>query len=112
MKQPAINRLDRTGPRLVKGDGNCMNMRPDHRPVDCGHNQHRKRAAFKALLVLHVLVASKKHVEVVALDQLEQSAVFDTAPLHTDDGVNLVLGQGPRQFARYVLIEENFQACA
>ena len=84
-----------------------MNVRPDYRPVDCRHNQHRKRAAFKALLVFHVLVASKKDVKALALDQLKQRAVFDTAPLHTDDGVDLMPGEGPRQLARYVLIEEN-----
>jgi hypothetical protein len=87
-----------------------MYMRPDHRPVDCRHNQHGKRAAFKPLLVLHVLVASEKYVKAFALDQVEQQAVFDTTPLHADDGVNIMLGQGPRQLARYVLIENTFKA--
>jgi hypothetical protein len=39
-------------PAASKGDGDFIDMRPDHRPVDGGHNQHRKRAAFKGLLVL------------------------------------------------------------
>ncbi len=68
-----------------------MNMRPDHRPIDCRHNQHRKREAFKALLAFHVLVTSKKYVRALALDQLKQRAVFDTSPLHADDGLNLML---------------------
>jgi len=89
-----------------------MNMRPDHRPVDCGHNQHGKRAAFKPLLVLHVLVAGKKHVKAFALDQVEQRTVFDAAPLHAEDGVNVMLGQGPRQLARYVLIKKHLQGWA
>lgn len=56
----AIIRLDRTGLRLVEGGGDFLNMRSDHGPVDRGHNQHGERAAFKALLGLHVLVASKE----------------------------------------------------
>ena len=58
-----------------------MNMRPDHGPVDRGHNQHRKRTAFKLLLVFHVFVAGKKHLKAFALDQFEQRAVLDAAPL-------------------------------
>lgn len=38
----AINRLDRAGLRLVKGNGDFMNMRPDNRPVDRGHNSTAK----------------------------------------------------------------------
>jgi len=86
--------------------------RPDHRPVDRGHNQHRKGKAFKPLLLSHVLVASKKHVKAFAFDQLEQPAVLDTAPVHRDDGVNLMPGQRSRQLGRYVLIEQNLQGCA
>lgn len=89
-----------------------MYMGPDHRPVDCGHYQYRKRAALKLLLVFHVLVARKKDVKAFTLDQLEQRTVFDAAPLHTDDSVNLMLWQGPRQLARHVLIEEHLQGCA
>ncbi|SPF42541.1 hypothetical protein SBA4_2930036 [Candidatus Sulfopaludibacter sp. SbA4] len=89
-----------------------MNVRPDHRPVDCGHNQYPKGTAFKLLLVFHVLIASKKHVKAFAFDQLEQRTVFDTAPLHGDNGVYFVSGQGSRQLGRYVLIEQNLQSCA
>ena len=112
IEHATVNRFDRAGLRFFKGGGDFMNMRSDHRPVDCGHNQDCKRAAFKLLLILHVLIASKKYVKAFALDQLEQRAVFNTAPLHTDDAVNFMLGQGPRQLARYVLIEENLQGCA
>jgi hypothetical protein len=41
-EQTAINRLDRTRLRLVNGNGDFLNVRPDHRPVDRGHNQDRK----------------------------------------------------------------------
>lgn len=46
---------------------------------------------MQALLVFHVLIAGKKHVEAFSLDQLEQCAVFDTTPLHTGNGVNVML---------------------
>jgi hypothetical protein len=71
-----------------------------------------KRAAFKPLLTFHVLVAGKKNVETLPLFQRQQRAVFSTAPLHTDDGVNLMPGQRTRQLARHALIEENLQGCA
>jgi hypothetical protein len=32
--------------------------------------------------------------------------------LHTDNGVNLMPGQGSRQLGRYVLIEKDLQSCA
>jgi hypothetical protein len=60
------------------GNEHAASSRPDHRPVDCGHNQDGKGKAFKPL------VASQKHVKAFALDQLEQRTVFDTALLHTD----------------------------
>jgi hypothetical protein len=86
-------------------------MRPDHRPVDGGHNQHGKRTPLKPLLFVHVLVAGQKNVEALTLDQCQQCAVFDTASLHSDHSMNLMLGQGPRQLARYVLIKQNLQSC-
>ena len=108
----AINRFDRTGLRLVKGGGDFLSMRPDHRPVDRGHNEHRKRTAFKPLLFIHILVAGQKNVEAVALDQRQQRAVLDAAPLHADDGMNLMLGEGTRQLAWYVLVKQDLQGCA
>jgi hypothetical protein len=44
-------------------------MRPDHWPVDRGHNQHGKRTVLDPLLVLHVLVAGQENVEALTLDQ-------------------------------------------
>jgi len=108
----AIDRLDRAGQRLVKGGGDRRDVRPDDRPVDRGHNQHGKRAAFKPLLFVHVLVAGQKNVETLPHDQRQQRAVFDSAPSHTDHGMNLMPGQGPRQLGGYVLIEQNLQSCA
>ena len=64
----AINRLYRTGPGFVDGDGYFVDVRPDHWLVDRGHNQHGKRTAFKPLLLFHVLVARKKHVEAFGFD--------------------------------------------
>jgi hypothetical protein len=46
-----------------------VNMRTDHRPVDRGHNERRKGAAFQALLGLDVLVAGQKHLKTFALNQ-------------------------------------------
>ena|ERR1039457_262225 len=86
-------------------------MRPDYRPVNRGHHQHGKRTAFKPLLFLHVLVAGRKNVEAFPLDQRRQCAVFDAAPLHTDNG-NLMPGQEPRQLGRHVLIERDFHGSA
>jgi len=54
----------------------------------------------------------KKNVKPFAFDQLEQRTVFDAAPPHSDDGLNLTPGQGSRQLERYVLIEQNLQSCA
>ena len=59
----AINHPDRTGLRLVNGCGDFLDVRPNHRPVDRGHNQHRERPSLKALLVFHVLVAGEEHVK-------------------------------------------------
>ena len=67
-----------------------MKIRPDHRPVDCGHDQDRKRASLKPLLAFHILVTGKKHVKAFAFDQIEQHTVLDTAPLHSDNGVYLM----------------------
>jgi len=89
-----------------------MNVGPDHRPVDRGHNQHGEPKAFKPLLVFHVLVAGQKNVEVVPFDQFQQRSVFDATPLHADNSMNVMPGEGPRQLVRHVLIEENFQGCA
>jgi hypothetical protein len=71
-----------------------MDMRPDHRPIDCRHNQHRKRAPFKALLVFHVLVSSKKHAKAFALDQLAQRTVFDASPSKKTSRLRLELMLG------------------
>ena len=90
----------------------CLDMRSDYRPVNRGHNQHCEWAAHKALLVLHVLVAGKKHVKAFALYQREQRAVLDAAPLHADDRRNVITSQGTGQFARHVLIEKYLQGCA
>ena len=89
-----------------------MNVQPDDGPVDRGHNQHRESAAVEALLRFHVLVACKKHVEALPLDQREQRAVFDAAPFHADDSLNIVLRQKAHQFAWHILVEENLQRCA
>ena len=82
-------------------------MRPDHRPIDRGHDQHGERMLFETLLLFHVLVARKECLKPLTLDQLEQSAVLDTAPLHADDGMYLMPRQRARQLARHVFIEEH-----
>jgi len=89
-----------------------MNVRPDHRPVDRRHNEHRKRASFKTLLVFHILVTGKKHIKAFVLDQMEKGTVFDAAPLHTDDGVNVMPGQERGELARHIFIEKHLQRCA
>ncbi len=84
-----------------------MNVQPDHWPVDGGHNQDGEGADFKPLLIFEVLVAGKKNVKTFLLKQLEKRTVFDAAPLHADDGMNFMPGEGTRQLVRYVLIKQN-----
>ena len=100
------------GLRLVKRNGDFVNMRPDYWPVDRRHNQHREGTAFKALLAFHILVTGQKNVKTFTLDQRQQRAVLDATPLHTDHGMNFMPGKGTRQLPRYVLIEQNLQGCA
>ena len=52
-----------------------------------------------SLHAFHILAASKKHVETCALEQIEKRTVLKASPLHVDDGVNIMLGQEPRQLA-------------
>lgn len=89
-----------------------MNLQPDHGPVDGGHNQDGEGASFKALLLFKVLVAGKKNVKAFLLDQLQERTVFDAAPLHADDGMNLMSREGTGQLVRYVLVKQNLQGCA
>jgi hypothetical protein len=49
----------------------------------------------------------KKNVEAVLFKQLKQGAIFDSAPLHGYDRLNVVPGQKPHKFTRHVFIEEN-----
>ena len=111
-ERAAIDHADRAGSRRIERGGDFMNVRPDHRPVDRGQNQHGKGAALETLLRSYVLVAGKEHVEALALDQREERAVLDAAPLHADYSVNLVMRKKPRQLARYVLVKKHLQCCA
>jgi hypothetical protein len=87
-------------------------MGHDHRPVDRGHNQHGKRTVFEPLLVLHVLVAGKENVEAFTLDQRQQRAVLDTAPLHTDHRMDFMPGQRSGELLGHVFVEQDLQGCA
>ena len=87
-------------------------MRHDRGPVDRGHDEHGKRTAFEPLLVLHVLVAGEENVEAFTLDQRQQRAVFDAAPLHTDHRMNFMPGQRSGKLLGHVFVEQNFQDCA
>jgi hypothetical protein len=73
-------------------------VRLDHRPIDCRHDQHRKGSPLKLLLVLHILVTGQKYVKAFAIDQLKKGPVFNSAPLHSDHSVYLMLGQGRASF--------------
>ena len=59
-----------------------------------------------------LLVAGKKCLKTFAFDLREQRAIFDAAPLHADDGVNVMLREMRDEFARYVLIEKDLRCCA
>lgn len=105
----AINRFERIWLRCIYRIGDFRNVRQDHRPIDCRHDQHRKGPPLKLLLVLHILVAGQKYMKAFAFDQLQKSPVFNSAPLHSDHGVYLMLGQGTRQPSLQILIEQNLQ---
>jgi hypothetical protein len=89
-----------------------MNVRPDHGPVDRGHNQHSEWTPFKPLLMDHAFVAGQESVEAFPFDQRQQLPVFDTAPIHADYGMNLMPRQESRQLAGHIFIEQNLQSCA
>ena len=89
-----------------------MNIGLDHGPADRGHNQHSERTGFEALLVLHVLVAGEENVETFSLDQRQQRAVRNAAPLHADHRMNFMSLQRPGELMRHVFIEQNLQGWA
>ena len=68
-ERATINCRDRAGLRVVDGGGDFLDVRPDHGPVDRGHNQHGKRPALRPLLCVHVLVAGYENVKPLLLDQ-------------------------------------------
>lgn len=111
-ERAAFNCLYRARLRFLESRGGFMNVWSDDWPVDRRHDQHGKWAPFEPLLFLNVFVSDQKNVKPFALDQLQQRAVFEPAPFHTYDGMHLMLGQGTRQLARYVFIEQNLQCWA
>lgn len=89
-----------------------MNVRPDDWPVDRGHDQHCEWTPFEPLLFVHVFVARQKMSNRSRSIRIQQRAVFEPAPFHAYNGMNLMPGQETRQLARYVFIEQNLQCCA
>ena len=111
-KHAAINRLDGAGMCFVEGFGDFVNVAPDDRPIDCGHDQDGKWTSFEPLLLAHVFVAGEENLKAFALDERQQFAIFYAAPLHTHDSMNFMPRQKQCQLSQYVLIEENLQGRA
>ncbi len=66
----AIDCCNRARTRIVDRDGNPLNIRPHHRLVDRGHDEHREGKAGELLLAFYVLVAGQEDVELLAFNEL------------------------------------------
>src|SRR5205807_7707771 len=91
----------------VHSGGNEVQVQSNKRPLRSTEHNDGYSSAYKILLIAHIFVSRKNHVEPGPLPFGQQVAVSQHIPSSCLGGRNSVAGQEPRDAARRYVIKKN-----